>query len=152
PGSRLDGVEIPLFERFRVEGVEVIHADDAVAAGDQRLGHVRADEPGSAGEEDGRGWVCGFGHGAGNTRVGLHYSLATRDVYSAPSPLGELPMRMRDARLMVVFFVVAGGAAAAGCSSTRIAIAEKFGYAKREQLVDRVQEARDGQQEAKKQF
>jgi chromosome segregation ATPase len=40
----------------------------------------------------------------------------------------------------------------AGCSSTRIAIAEQFGYAKRDQLVSRVEEARDGQQEAKKQF
>ena len=30
----------------------------------------------------------------------------------------------------------------AGCASHRIAIAEKFGYAKREQLVDRVQDAR----------
>lgn len=40
----------------------------------------------------------------------------------------------------------------AGCASHRIAIAEKFGYAKREQLVDRVEDARDGQVEAKKQF
>lgn len=40
----------------------------------------------------------------------------------------------------------------AGCASTRIAIKEKFGYAKREQLVDRVQEARDGQIEAKEQI
>jgi hypothetical protein len=43
-------------------------------------------------------------------------------------------------------------AAVAGCASQRIAIAESFGYAKREQLVDRVEEARDSQQEAKKQF
>jgi len=41
---------------------------------------------------------------------------------------------------------------AAGCASTRIALKEKFGYAKREQLVDRVQEARDDQEEAKEQF
>ena len=40
----------------------------------------------------------------------------------------------------------------AGCASHRIAIAEKFGYAKREQLVDRVQDARDGQVKAKQQF
>lgn len=40
----------------------------------------------------------------------------------------------------------------AGCASHRIAIAEKFGYAKREQLVDRVQDARDGQVAAKQQF
>jgi Skp family chaperone for outer membrane proteins len=39
-----------------------------------------------------------------------------------------------------------------GCASTSIAIKEQFGYAKREQLVDRVQEARDGQTAAKKQF
>lgn len=39
-----------------------------------------------------------------------------------------------------------------GCASTSIALKEQFGYAKREQLVDRVQEARDGQTEAKQQF
>lgn len=39
-----------------------------------------------------------------------------------------------------------------GCASTSIAIKEKFGYAKREQLVNEVKEARDSQQEAKKQF
>ncbi len=39
-----------------------------------------------------------------------------------------------------------------GCSSTRIAIGEAFGYAKREQLVDRVEDARDGQEAAKVQF
>ncbi len=43
-------------------------------------------------------------------------------------------------------------AAFTGCSSTSIAIKEKFGYAKREQLVDKVESARDGQQEAKQQF
>jgi SMC interacting uncharacterized protein involved in chromosome segregation len=42
--------------------------------------------------------------------------------------------------------------AMAGCASHRIAIAEKFGYAKREQLVDRVRDARDGQVAAKQQF
>lgn len=40
----------------------------------------------------------------------------------------------------------------AGCAGHRIAIKEKFGYAKREQLTDRVQDARDDQVEAKKQF
>ncbi len=40
----------------------------------------------------------------------------------------------------------------AGCASTRIELAEKFGYAKREQLSDQVKSARDSQQEAKKQF
>lgn len=39
-----------------------------------------------------------------------------------------------------------------GCASAGIAIREKLGYAKREQLVDRVQEARDGQEAAKVQF
>lgn len=39
-----------------------------------------------------------------------------------------------------------------GCSSTGIAMREAFGYAKREQLVDRVTDARDEQVEAKKQF
>jgi len=43
-------------------------------------------------------------------------------------------------------------AALAGCTSQRIALAEKFGYAKREQLVDRVEDARDGQEAAKQQF
>lgn len=40
-----------------------------------------------------------------------------------------------------------------GCSSTGIAVREKvFGIPKREQLVDRVEEARDSQEAAKKQF
>ena len=38
------------------------------------------------------------------------------------------------------------------CSSTAIAIKEQFGYAKREQLVDRVTDARDAQGQAKQQF
>ncbi|CAG0977877.1 hypothetical protein PHYC_01602 [Phycisphaerales bacterium] len=42
--------------------------------------------------------------------------------------------------------------ALAGCASATIAIKEKFGYAKREQLVDEVKEARDSQQSAKQQF
>ena len=41
---------------------------------------------------------------------------------------------------------------APACSSTRIALAEQFGYAKREQLVSRVEDARDGQEQAKQQF
>lgn len=40
----------------------------------------------------------------------------------------------------------------AGCTSTGIAVREQLGYAKREQLVDRVQEARDAQETAKEQF
>lgn len=38
------------------------------------------------------------------------------------------------------------------CTSTGIAIREQLGYAKREQLVDRVEDARDAQEAAKKQF
>lgn len=40
----------------------------------------------------------------------------------------------------------------AGCASTGIAVRESLGQAKREQLVDRVQEARGEQTEAKEQF
>ena len=40
----------------------------------------------------------------------------------------------------------------AACSSTQIALKESLGYAKREQLVDRVEDARDGQEAAKEQF
>ena len=39
-----------------------------------------------------------------------------------------------------------------GCSSATIAVKEKLGIPKREQLVARVKDARDGQQEAKQQF
>jgi hypothetical protein len=39
-----------------------------------------------------------------------------------------------------------------GCASTSIAIKEQFGYAKRDQLVDGVQSARDAQEQAKEQF
>lgn len=39
-----------------------------------------------------------------------------------------------------------------GCASTTMAVKEKFGYAKREQLVDEVKDARDEQQQAKNQF
>jgi len=39
-----------------------------------------------------------------------------------------------------------------GCASTSIALKEQFGYAKREQLVDKVGDARDEQAEAKEQF
>lgn len=38
------------------------------------------------------------------------------------------------------------------CTSAGIAIREQLGYAKREQLVDRVEDARDAQDAAKKQF
>lgn len=39
-----------------------------------------------------------------------------------------------------------------GCKSTYYSTMEKFGYHKRDLLVNRVQDARDAQQEAKKQF
>jgi Skp family chaperone for outer membrane proteins len=41
---------------------------------------------------------------------------------------------------------------AAGCSSTYYNTLEKFGYAKRDLLVDRVEKAREAQTEAKEQF
>jgi len=40
----------------------------------------------------------------------------------------------------------------AGCAGTSIAVKERLGYAKREQLVDEVKEARDEQHQAKAQF
>ncbi|MCC6677053.1 MAG: DUF2959 domain-containing protein [Phycisphaerales bacterium] len=58
----------------------------------------------------------------------------------------------RWSAVVIAGLAVHGVWAVGGCSSTRIAMAEQFGYAKREQLVDRVEEARDGQVEAKKQF
>jgi len=50
----------------------------------------------------------------------------------------------------LVILALAG--AMPGCASTRIELAEKFGYAKREQLADKVKSARDSQEEAKVQF
>ncbi len=56
-------------------------------------------------------------------------------------------------RLLLVGLVAFGFSASLfGCASTAIALKEKMGYAKREQLVDRVKEARDEQTETKKQF
>jgi hypothetical protein len=55
-------------------------------------------------------------------------------------------------RLVIGSIAIAMWTALSGCESTQIAIKESFGYAKREQLVDKVQTARDGQQEAKQQF
>jgi len=52
---------------------------------------------------------------------------------------------------MLLFGIWIAGAAA-GCASAGIAIKERFGYAKREQLVDSVKAARNEQQEAKEQF
>jgi hypothetical protein len=61
---------------------------------------------------------------------------------------------MRTVRCVVfglVGFACAFGALA-GCAGTTIAVKEKLGYAKREQLVDQVQDARDEQEEAREQF
>jgi len=49
-------------------------------------------------------------------------------------------------------FVLSCMMALPGCSGTTIALKESMGYAKREQLVDEVQEARDEQEKAKEQF
>ena len=57
-------------------------------------------------------------------------------------------LRALSLTLLAVFF----GSALTGCASTRIAMNERLGYTKREQLVDRVKEARDEQVEAKQQF
>jgi PAS domain-containing protein len=44
------------------------------------------------------------------------------------------------------------GVAAGGCSSAGIALKERLGYAKREQLVTKIEAARDSQEAAKAQF
>lgn len=49
-------------------------------------------------------------------------------------------------------FVILPMAALTGCASTGIAVKERLGYAKREQLVDAVDDAREEQEEAKVQF
>ena len=58
-------------------------------------------------------------------------------------------MRLLQAAVVGACMAAAVGG---GCSSATIALKEKFGYPKREQLVARVQDARDSQTEAKKQF
>lgn len=52
----------------------------------------------------------------------------------------------------LALLLLTGAGTATGCASTGIALKEQFGYAKREQLVDRVEDARDEQAEAKEQF
>lgn len=47
---------------------------------------------------------------------------------------------------------VGAGVSGGGCASAGIALREQFGVAKREQLVDRVKDARDSQEAAKEQF
>lgn len=61
---------------------------------------------------------------------------------------------MRPSTSWLVCFAALGsiGPALPGCASAKIAALERFGYAKREQLVDRVEDARDGQAAARKQF
>lgn len=57
---------------------------------------------------------------------------------------------LRCFTLLMLTAAVALGAA--GCASTGIAIREQLGFPKREQLVSRVQDARDEQEKAKAQF
>lgn len=54
--------------------------------------------------------------------------------------------------LLRSFVVVASAVALTGCSSIYYGTMEKFGVHKRDIMVDRVEEARDAQQDAKKQF
>ncbi|MBL8841211.1 MAG: DUF2959 domain-containing protein [Planctomycetes bacterium] len=60
--------------------------------------------------------------------------------------------RFRSLHRALALVALAAFGALPACNSAAIALREKFGFAKREQLVDRVQEARDGQEEAKQQF
>lgn len=67
----------------------------------------------------------------------------------------EMGRRARGGGVGLLVAVVAGGLMSvplSGCAGTTIAMKEKFGYAKREQLVDQVQDARDEQEEAREQF
>ncbi|GJQ28969.1 MAG: DUF2959 domain-containing protein [Phycisphaerae bacterium] len=57
---------------------------------------------------------------------------------------------LRSTAIIVLMLATSGLLGA--CSSAGIALKEKFGYAKREQLVDNVKDARDAQQEAKVTF
>lgn len=60
---------------------------------------------------------------------------------------------MKHAATVAILLMSAGlSALPGGCASTGIAVREQLGWAKREQLVDRVEEARDEQEEAKVQF
>jgi len=81
--------------------------------------------------------------GAGVSGVGLGRAAAR-----------EIAMLIRAVKCWVVgalVLVVLGGPLG-GCNSTAIAVKEKLGIPKRDQLVARVKDARDGQQEAKEQF
>ncbi|HYF14209.1 MAG TPA: DUF2959 family protein [Phycisphaerales bacterium] len=59
---------------------------------------------------------------------------------------------MATARTVVASLLLLPFVAAPGCNSAGIAMREKLGIPKREQLVDRVKDARESQQEAKQQF
>ncbi len=59
-------------------------------------------------------------------------------------------MRARTGLLLVALMALGGGGLCGGCSG--IAVREKLGYPKREQLVSRVEETRDAQESAKVQF
>ena len=66
--------------------------------------------------------------------------------------MGKLALVRFISGTILVITAATGGLVLPGCASTGIAIREKFGYAKREQLVDRVESARDSQDAAKEQF
>lgn len=55
-------------------------------------------------------------------------------------------------RTAILALILCAAAAAAGCSSTTIALKEKLGIPKRDQLVARVQDTKEAQQDAKKEF
>lgn len=63
-------------------------------------------------------------------------------------------MRMMNTQVATVCALLALGGLSGlgGCARTSIAVKEYFGYAKRSQLVDKVESARDAQSAAKKQF
>jgi hypothetical protein len=64
-----------------------------------------------------------------------------------------MPTRSTHARPLVAAALLGLGLALpAGCASTGIAVREKLGIPKREQLVDRVDDAKDAQESAKEQF
>lgn len=55
-------------------------------------------------------------------------------------------------RTAILALILCAAAAATGCSSTTIALKEKLGIPKRDQLVARVQDTKEAQQDAKKEF
>lgn len=68
------------------------------------------------------------------------------------SPFGPTPMRTPSTLLALTLAALPLSAALHGCAATGVALREQFGIAKRQQLVDRVEEARDSQNAAKEQF